>query len=67
MISMVTSIPLFIMITASMVVSNTNDSYFWVIAGFGGISLQQTLKAFRLQVLGWAYRPYYINSIMDYS
>src|SRR3546814_13412441 len=35
----------------SMVVSHTNDSYFWVVSQFGGMSMQQTLRTFTVATL----------------
>ncbi len=42
------AVPLALLVSAigsgAMVVSHTNDSYFWIVSRFGGINLQQTLK-----------------------
>lgn len=35
----------------SMVVSHTNDSYFWVVSQFGGMSMPQTLRTFTISTL----------------
>lgn len=54
-LQMHSAIELSLMVSAigagSMVVSHTNDSYFWVIARFGGMSMQQTLKGFTMASL----------------
>ena len=36
----------------AMTVSHTNDSYFWVVSRFGGLSVQQTLRGLTLAT-GW--------------
>lgn len=49
------AIPLSLLVCAigsgAMVISHTNDSYFWVISNFSGMSLRQTLKGFTLASL----------------
>jgi GntP family gluconate:H+ symporter len=34
--------------TGAMMVSHANDAYFWVIAQFSGLSMQQTYRSFSL-------------------
>jgi GntP family gluconate:H+ symporter len=36
----------------AMTVSHTNDSYFWVISRFGGLSVKQTIRGFTIAT-GW--------------
>lgn len=49
------AVPLALMVSAigsgAMVVSHTNDSYFWVVSRFGGLSINQTLKGLTLTTL----------------
>lgn len=49
------AVPLALMVSAigsgAMVVSHTNDSYFWVVSRFGGLSIHQTLKGLTLTTL----------------
>jgi GntP family gluconate:H+ symporter len=49
------AVPLALLVSAigsgAMVVSHTNDSYFWVVSRFGGMNLQQTLKGLSVATL----------------
>jgi GntP family gluconate:H+ symporter len=49
------AVPLALMVSAigsgAMVVSHTNDSYFWVVSRFGEMNLQQTLKGLTVATL----------------
>lgn len=49
------AVPLALLVSAigagAMVVSHTNDSYFWVVSKFGGMSLQQTLRGLTIATL----------------
>ena len=49
------AVPLALLVSAigsgAMVISHTNDSYFWVVSRFGGMNLQQTLKGLSVATL----------------
>jgi GntP family gluconate:H+ symporter len=49
------AVPLALLVSAigsgAMVVSHTNDSYFWVVSKFGGMDLQQTLRGLTVATL----------------
>jgi GntP family gluconate:H+ symporter len=49
------AVPLALLVSAigsgAMVVSHTNDSYFWVVSRFGGMNLQKTLKGLSIATL----------------
>jgi len=62
------ALPLSIIVSAigagAMVVSHTNDSYFWVISRFGGLSLQQTLKGFTIASLWMGISSFLLTIIL---
>jgi gluconate:H+ symporter, GntP family len=62
------ALPLSLIVSAigagAMVVSHTNDSYFWVISRFGGLSLQQTLKGFTLASLWMGISSFLLTIIL---
>ena len=62
------ALPLSLLVSAigagAMIVSHTNDSYFWVISRFGGLSLQQTLKGFTMASLWMGISSFLLTVIL---